>query len=300
MNNILDYIINPDIRFRALSSRGFFNYLSDKEFLCRKFHAKLGYDLDLNNPQTFNEKIQWLKLYDRKPLYITMVDKYAVKDYVASVIGEQYIIPTLGVWDNFDDIDFDSLPNQFVLKCTHDSGGLVIVKDKNKMDLKKAKKKINKSLKRNFYYIGREWPYKNVKPRILAEEYLEDRETSELRDYKFFCFNGEAKALFVASDRQNPTTDTKFDFFDMQFHHLNFTNGHPNSEKVISKPSTFEEMKRLAETLSQNIPHVRVDFYEVDGKVYFGELTFSHWSGFVPFDPPEWDKIFGDWIILPQ
>jgi hypothetical protein len=204
------------------------------------------------------------------------------------------------VWDRFDDINFDLLPKQFVLKCTHDSGGLVIVKDKSKMDLKTVKKKINKSLKRNFYYIGREWPYKNVEPRILAEEYLEDHATSELRDYKFFCFNGEAKALFIASDRQNPTTETKFDFFDMQFQHLNFTNGHPNSEKVLSKPSTFDEMKHLAEVLSHNIPHVRVDFYDVDGKVYFGELTFSHWGGFVPFDPPEWDRTFGDWIILPQ
>lgn len=293
-------LINPSYRFESLGTRGFFNNLSDEEYLKRMFKARMGYELDLSNPQTFNEKIQWLKLHDHNPLYTTMVDKYAVKQYAASIIGEQYIIPTLGVWERFEDINFDSLPSQFVLKCTHDSGGIVIVKDKNHLNLKVARKKINRSLKYNYFYFGREWPYKNVKARILAEEFLEDHATSELRDYKFFCFNGKAKVLFIASDRQNPTTDTKFDFFDMEFHHLDFTNGHPNSEHQILKPSTFDEMKQLAEALSKDIPHVRVDFYDVDGKVYFGELTFSHWSGFVPFEPPEWDKKFGDWIILPK
>lgn len=254
----------------------------------------------MTDPITFNEKLQWLKLYDHKPVYTTMVDKYEAKQYVADRIGKEYIIPTLGVWDRFDEIDFSKLPDQFVLKCTHDSGGLVICKDKSQLDLDSARKKINNCLKRNYFWVGREWPYKNVKPRIIAEKYMEDPETKELRDYKFFCFNGVAKALFIASDRQTAGEETKFDFFDINFNHLPFTNGHPNAEIAPTKPDSFSEMVTLAEKLSKGIPHVRVDFYDVNGKVYFGELTFSHWSGFVPFRPKEWDEIFGSWIVLPE
>ena len=288
-----------DYRFLIMNQRKKFHSMSDEEFLKRKFRALMGYDLDLDNPQTYNEKLQWLKLHDRNPEYITMVDKYAVKQYVADKIGEQYIIPTLGVWDRFDDIDFNSLPNQFVLKCTHDSGGLVICKDKSEFDKEKARKKINQSLNRNYYYVGREWPYKNVKPRIIAEQYMEDAETRELRDYKFFCFDGVAKAIFIATDRGS-SEETKFDFFDMNFNHLDFTNGHPNATPYPAKPKSFELMIDLASVLSQEIPHVRVDFYEVNGHVYFGEMTFYHWSGFTAFDPPKWDKTFGDWIKLPD
>ena len=229
-----------------------------------------------------------------------MVDKCEAKNYVANIIGDEYIIKTLGVWESFNDIDFDSLPEKFVLKCTHDSGGLVIVNDKSKLDVKKAKEKIEKSLKTNFYWSAREWPYKNVKPRIIAEEYMEDKETAELRDYKFFCFNGVAKALFVASERQKEDEETKFDFFDTDYNHLPIINGHPNAETPPKKPKCFEQMKQFAEMLSKGIPHLRVDFYEVNGHVYFGELTFSHWSGMVPFEPAEWDKTFGDWIELPK
>lgn len=291
-------IFDPSYRFESLGTRGFYNHLSDEEYIKRMFKARLGYPLDLQHPQTYNEKLQWLKLHDRNPMYSIMADKYAVKEYVASIIGEEYIIPTLGVWNRFKDIDFASLPNQFVLKCTHDSGGIVIVKDKSKLNMMKTKRQIQKSLKNNYFYFGREWPYINIQPRIIAEKYIEDNLTAELRDYKFFCFNGVARALFIASDRQNKTTETKFDFYDMDFNHLNFTNGHPNSGRIINKPPTFDTMKNVAEVLSKNIPHVRVDVYEVNGKVYFGELTFYHWSGFVPFDPPEWDKTFGDWIDL--
>lgn len=273
--------------------------IPDKLFLQimyrRNFHKKL----NLKNPQTFNEKLQWLKLYDRNPEYTKMVDKYEVKKYVAEKIGEEYIIPTLGVWDKFEDIDFDSLPEQFVLKTTHDSGGVVICKDKNHFNYIEAKQKITNSLKQNFYYHGREWPYKNVKPRIIAEKYMEDSVTKELRDYKFFTFNGIVKALFVASDRQNPNEETKFDFFDADYNHFDFTNGHPNATIPPERPEKFEEMKYLSEKLSKNIPHLRCDFYEIDGKVYFGELTFFHWSGLTPFSPEIWDKTFGDWIKLP-
>ena len=279
---------------------GIFNWMSDESFLKMIFPVRVGYKLNLKNPQTFNEKLQWLKLYDRKPEYTIMVDKYAVKKYVADKIGEEYIIPTLGVWDKPEDIDFDKLPNQFVLKCTHDSAGLVICKDKSKLDICDARNKLRRAFKRNFYYYGREWPYKNVKPRILAEQYMEDNSTHELRDYKFFTFDGVAKALFIATERQDPTTETKFDFFDMEYRHLDLRHGHPNAKVPPKKPERFEEMRRLAEKLSQGIPHVRVDFYEINGKVYFGELTFFHHSGFVPFDPPKWDKIFGSWISIPN
>jgi len=275
-------------------------WLPDSLYLKMKFRVIMGKSLHLKNPVTFNEKLQWLKLYDRKPIYTTMVDKYEAKKFVSEKIGEEYIIPTLGVWNSFDEIDFDSLPEQFVLKCTHDSGGLVIVKDKAKMDRAAAKEKIESCLKKNFYYSGREWPYKNVKPRILAEAYMEDEKTAELRDYKFFCFDGKAKALFVASERQKEGEETKFDFFDMDYNHIPVTNGHPNAETPPEKPKTFEQMRALAEQLSAGIPHLRVDFYEVNGKIYFGELTFAHWSGMVPFNPEEWDTTFGSWITLPS
>ena len=284
----------------ALNSRGFFNGLSDKAYLKLMFRTKMGKKLDLKHPKTFSEKLQWLKLYDRKPQYTDMVDKYEAKRYVAERIGEQYIIPTLGVWDKFDDIDFDALPNRFVLKCTHDSGGLVICRDKKNLDLEAARTKIERSLARNYYHYGREWPYKNVKPQILAEQYMEDTKTAELRDYKFFCFDGVAKALFIATERQKAGEEVKFDFFDMDFKHLDFRQGHPNASTYPEKPERFEEMRELAEKLSKGIPQLRVDFYEVNGKTYFGELTFSHFGGMMPFEPEEWDVRFGEWIVLPE
>lgn len=273
--------------------------LSDKIFFKLIFKCRMGYDLNLDNPKTFNEKLNWLKLYDRNPFYTTLVDKYAVKQYVSNKIGPQYIIPTLGVWNNFEEIDFNMLPNQFVLKCTHDSGGLVICKDKSFFDMADAKKKLTRSLKRNYYKSYGEWPYKDVPPRIIAEKYMED-ENGELRDYKFFCFDGIVKSLFIATDRQKKDVATKFDFFDREFNHLPFTKGHPNSIIPPTKPSCFNEMIRLAEILSENIPHVRVDLYEIKGKVYFGEMTFYDNSGIVPFNPPIYDEIWGEWIRLPS
>ena len=294
-----NYLFNPDYRFIHNASLGLYNSMEDEKYIKRLFKAKMGYPLDLNNPKTFNEKLQWLKLHDRNDIYTTMVDKYAAKQYVSSIIGEKYIIPTLGVWEKFEDIDFSVLPDQFVLKTTHDSGGVVICKDKSRFDFKEAQEKINSSLKSNFYDQFREWPYKNVKPRIIAEEYMEDESTHELRDYKFFTFGGVPKALFIATER-NSCAETKFDFFDADYNHLPITNGHPNADVMPSKPQKFEEMKMLAAKLSQNIPQLRVDFYEANGRVYFGELTFAHWGGFVPFEPKEWDKIFGEWILLPK
>ena len=299
MRRLARFIREKGYRFSVFSILGFFNRLSDEELLKRAYKAYFGRELDLENPKTFNEKLQWLKLHDRKPEYTIMVDKCEAKKYVAERIGEEYIIPTLGVWDRFDDIDFDALPDQFVLKTTHDSGGVVICRDKASLNKKKARKKLETSLKRNFYLRGREWPYKNVKPRIIAEQFIQSTKDGELPDYKFFCFSGEPKALFIATERNVPGTETKFDFFDMEFNHLDVRNGHPNAAVAPGKPVCFDEMCDLASKLSAGIPHLRVDFYEVEGKVYFGELTFSHWSGLVPFEPEQWDYTFGEWITLP-
>lgn len=294
------FFTNKVIRFGYLNRLGFYNRLSDKDFLKKLYRIRMGKELNLENPVTFNEKLQWLKLNDRRIEYVSMVDKCKVKNYVANIIGSEYIIPTIGVWKKFDEIDFEALPNKFVLKCTHDSGGLVICKDKSAFSPSLAKKKINKSLRQNYYYASREWPYKDVEPLIIAEEYMEDSDTGELRDYKFFCFDGVPKALFVATDRQKSGEEVKFDFFDIDYNHLDLRNGHNNANNPPEKPLQFELMKELAKKLSQNIPHVRVDFYEVNGKVYFGEMTFFHFSGLVPFEPVEWDYEFGNYINLPN
>lgn len=299
-NSKKDIIKNPCLLFLTFGHRGWFNWMSDELYIRIAYRARMGKKLVLNQPQTFSEKLQWLKLYNRRLEYTALVDKYEVKPIVAKIIGEEYIIPTLGVWNHYDEIDFDKLPNQFVLKCTHDSGGLVVCKDKGKLDRKATKRKIEQCLKNNFFWGMREWPYKNVKPRIIAEQYMEDEQTKELRDYKFFCFDGEVKALFIATERMKEGEETKFDFFDENYNHLPFTNGHPNAEVLPKKPVCFDEMKVLAAKLSKGIPHVRVDFYEVNGKVYFGEMTFFHWSGFTPFVPEEWDYKFGSWIKLPN
>ena len=271
--------------------------LSDKLYIQLKYFYRFHKFPNLKNPKTYNEKLQWLKLYDRNPIYTIMADKYEAKKYVGNIIGEEYIVPNYGVWNNFEEIEFDKLPNQFVLKCTHDSGGIVICKDKNSFDINKAKGIINKSLKTNYYYHSREWPYKDIKPRIIAEKYMED-ESGELTDYKFFSFDGVTKALYIATDRQNKNEETKFDFFDDKFNHLDFVNSHPNSKKTIKKPNHFEEMIELANKLSKGYPHIRADFYEANNHIYFGELTFYHMSGFQPFYPEKWDIIFGSWLIL--
>lgn len=273
-------------------------FFSDKRFVQWKYYLNFKKKLDLDNPQTFNEKLQWLKLYDRHDEYTKMVDKYEAKKYVASIIGEEYIIPTLGVYNSFEEIDFEKLPNQFVLKCTHNSGGIIICKDKSTLDVEKANQLMSKWLNVNPYWKNREYPYKDVPPRIIAEKYMEDESGYELKDYKFFCFNGDVKMLFVASDRGFQTEETKFDFFDLNWNHLPFTNGHPNSTRSIKKPSHFEEMIEMAKRLSEGIPHVRVDLYNINGHIYFGEMTFFHWSGLTPFIPEEWDYKVGKWLDL--
>ncbi len=271
----------------------------DELFVKWKYYLNFRKRLHLNNPQTYNEKLQWLKLYNHHEEYTKMVDKYEAKRYVASIIGEEYIIPTYGVYNSFEEIDFTALPKQFVLKCTHNSGGVFVCKDKAFFDIEGARKQVNKWLKKNPFWKNREYPYKNVKPRIIIEQYMEDESGYELKDYKFFCFNGIAKYIFVASDRGKDNEETKFDFYDMKWNLLPFTNGHPNSNKLMKKPLNFDKMIELSERLSQGIPHVRVDLYNINGRIYFGELTFFHWSGLVPFVPEKWDYEFGRWLKLP-
>lgn len=295
----LSYYISHPSKILAPAFMKCGGWISDRQYLQIYFFLKMGKLLNLRSPKTFNEKIQWLKLYNRKPEYTTMVDKYAVKEYVAKIIGKEYVIPTLGIWDKPEDIDFNNLPNQFVLKTTHGGGnsGVIVCKDKNKLDKEIAIRNLKKSMTQDLFHSLREWPYKNVRKRILAEVYMEDSKTKELRDYKFFAFDGEVKALFIATDRGSG--DVKFDYFDADFNHLDLVQQHPMSGMNIQKPECFEEMRAIAEKLSVGIPHVRVDLYEVNGKVYFGEFTFSHHGGCVPFHPEKWDYEFGSWIKLP-
>ena len=267
-----------------------------KLFVQLKYWAALGRWPDLETPRTYNEKLNWLKLHDHNPKYTMLVDKVRVKEYVAGILGEEHVIPLYGTWEHFDDIDFDALPGQFVLKCNHDSGLCCICTDKSTFDLATAKRKLEARLKINFYWGGREWPYKNVKPCILAEKYMKDPKTPVLNDYKFFCFDGKVRALFVVTGRG---IDTRLDFFDENFNHLPFERGHPVADKTPERPEKFDEMKRYAELLSTGILHVRVDFYEVDGKVYFGEFTFYPGSGLEVFDPEVWDYRFGELLTLP-
>lgn len=291
---------SPLAWFNLLSQHGLFNNVSDKLYLKILFRLRMGYNLDLDNPKTFNEKLQWLKLYDRKPEYIKMVDKYEAKKYVASIIGEEHIIPTLGVWDDPDEIDFDSLPNQFVLKCTHNSGyGMRICKDKSTLDVAKVKSELKKGLKQNYFYPGREWPYKDVKPRVIAEKYMED-DTGELTDYKVYCFNGVPSFILVCKNRFTEVGMTE-DYFSKEWEHLNvYSEAHGQSEETIEKPTTLAEMLSFSEKLAEDIPFVRTDYYSIGKELYFGELTFYPVSGFKSFEPKSLDNTFGSWIELPH
>lgn len=274
--------------------------LSDKTFLEMYYCVMTKKKIDLNSPKSFNEKLQWLKLYDRKPEYTKMVDKYKVREYIANKIGEEYLIPLLGVWDDPDDIDFESLPNQFVLKCNHDSGGLSICRNKKSFDFERAKKKLKKSLNTNYYYSGREWVYKNVKPLVLAEKYMEDNCSNQLTDYKFYCFNGEAKFLYISTGLEDHST-ARIGFYDLDFNRMEFRRSdYALPEKDPIKPQNFNEMIAIANKLSHGIPFIRVDLYNINDKIYFSELTFYPCSGYMPFEPIEWDYKLGKLIELPE
>jgi len=270
--------------------------LDDREYISRRFEYRMGYRPDLDNPQTFNEKIQWLKLHNRNPQYTHMVDKYEAKEFVANKIGEEYIIPTLGVYNFFDEIDFSQLPSQFVLKCTHDCGSTMICKDKDKLDKKKMKKNYESMLRRNFYWGGREWAYKNVKPQIIAEQYLSDGTNIDIWDYKIFTFNGIAKLIQVDYDRFG---NHRRNLYTIDWQYIEASIQFPNDSKVqIDRPKALSKMIEIAEQLSAGIPHVRVDLYLVSGKIYFGELTFYHGSGYEIFKPAELEYKLGEMIQL--
>lgn len=296
---IVKAVKHPILIVDYLEYLGLFNKLSDEQYIRTIYRIRFGKRINLENPKTFNEKLQWLKLYERNPMYTQMVDKAGAKEYVSEKMGASYIIPTLGVWDHFEDIDFDKLPNKFVLKCTHDSGGLVICKDKAALDMEAVKEKINQSLHRRYYLHGREWPYKDVKPRIIAEEYLDVLGKKELVEYKIFCFNGEAKMVLVCKGEAHSGLRTN-DFCDRQLNRFPFKSLNPCSEGKLEVPAQLQEMLDFAEELAGDIPQVRIDLYLVEGKIYFGEMTFFHNSGFCKFDPPEWDEKVGSWITLPK
>lgn len=286
--------------FDALNYRKMLNWLPDKVFLNAAFRARFGRKLDLKNPKTFNEKLQWMKLYNRNPVYTMMVDKYLVRNYVREIIGEEYLIPLLGVWDDPDKIDFDKLPMQFVLKCNHNSGlGMCICKDKNKLDIDKVKNNVRKGLKQDYYLTGREWPYKNVPRKIIAEKYMVDESGYELKDYKYYCFDGKVRIVMINSDRMS-SLETKANYFDENYQPLDFVWGYENAKIPPAKPEKFEEMKSLAEKLSEGIPHVRIDFYQTPQGIFFGEMTFFDGSGFDAIEPTEWDYKIGSWINLPR
>lgn len=300
IRDIYRYLTNPGYRFLIQAGNGKYNKMSDEEYVTRAFRAKMGSDLDLKNPVTFNQKLQWLKLYDRRPEYTMMADKYLVRQYIADTIGEEYLIPLLGVWDDPDAINFDALPNQFVLKCNHNSGlGMCICKDKSKLDIKSAREQLRKGLKQDYYLLWREWPYKDIPRKIIAEKYMTDDSGEELKDYKLFCFNGEPKATLVCSDRFDDN-GLHEDFYSELWEKLSVKRPNiPATDTSIEKPVNYELMKSLARKLAKDMPFVRTDFYEINGKVYFGEMTFFPASGFSGFQPECWDHKLGQWIALP-
>lgn len=297
MNRLVKAVKNPFWALGVMLRKVSPLIKSDEFFLRMEYFLGRKRLLHLDAPVRFNEKLQWLKLHCKKEEYTKLVDKYEVKSIVAGKIGEQYIIPTLGVWNKFDDIDFNKLPNQFVLKCTHDSGGLVICTDKARFDVSMARKKINKSLKRKYFFEHREYPYKNVPPRIIAEKYMADESGWQLKDYKVFCFNGEPKFIEVDYDRY---IGHKLNVYDLDWNFVDFYMTSPNDRDVhIERPRKLEEMVNLARILSKDDIFVRVDFYSINDKLYFGELTYHPGCGMIDFHPDEYDYKLGEMLHLP-
>lgn len=276
--------------------------IPDKLYLSLVYYKHFGHFPNFRNPQTFNEKIQWLKLYDRNPEYTKMVDKYAVKKYIAETIGSQYVIPTLGVWDRFEDIDFDKLPNRFVLKCTHDSGGVIICKDKSSFDIEAAREKITRNLGRNLYYYGREWPYKNVPPRIIAEKYMEEKGKIVPEDYKIYCINGEPKYIVIFHNRFNSEKHLSESVYDVNWvlQPVSLDDHFDVCKEDIPRPECLDELLHITRILCKNMSQVRIDFYIIEGKIYFGEITFHTASGFQKMIPESLDFELGKLIRLPE
>jgi hypothetical protein len=278
----------------------------DSLYLKYKFKKELGYKLDLKHPVSYNEKCQWLKLHNRKKIYSDMVDKYKAKFYVEEKIGSQYVIPLLGHWEKFSDIDFNKLPEKFVLKTNHDSGGVWII-NKNSANYEQIKKEAEEHLKHNFFWASREWPYKKVQPCLFAEKFMTDESGSDLKDYKFYCFDGKVKLLLRASDIDNGKEhvnnhkshdNTVYDFYDENYNSVKINWGFNNSEKPLPLPENISELKAIAEKLSQGIPSVRVDLFTNGNNIYFGEFTFFDGAGFDKIEPVEWDYKLGSYITI--
>ena len=298
----LKYVFDPNYRFIIDANRGKYNNLPDEEFLKRKFKVIFGRELDLKAPQTFNEKLQWLKLYNRRPEYTMLVDKYLVRNYIRERLGEQYLIPLVGAWDSPDEIDFDALPDKFVLKCNHNSGvGMYICRDKSKMDVEKVKQELARGLAQDYYLTGREWPYKDVPRKIICEKFMSDSEgATDFTDYKFFCFGGKVDCVMVCLERSSG--DTKFYFFDQNWElkRLNIRGKNAPEGFTIPKPECMDEMFKIAAELSRGMPFVRVDLYQSNGQIYFGEMTYFPDSGFDPNLLAETDMYFGSLINIKQ
>lgn len=307
----IKFVTNNQYRRRLIAASGIYNGLSDENFLQRMYYANTGQKLDLKNPKTFNEKLQWLKIYDRNPTYTIMADKYLVKEYVAKIIGPEHIVPTIGVWEKPEDIEFETLPNRFVLKCNHNSGlGMYICKDKNKINIDKVKQELSKGLMQDYYANNREWVYKNIPRKIIAEKYMEDTNVTNnssklkadgLLDYKFYCFNGKPEFLYVGfASIENGKKNDKLSFLTLDWKVTPFyRKDHEQMPFIPDKPKYLDEMISYATTLSSGIPFVRIDFYSIDECVYFSEFTFTPGAGYGILYPEEWERKFGDMIKLP-
>ena len=298
-------LADRDYRTVRLAKAGFYNRMDDRKYLEKVYKARMGRPLNLEDPQLFSEKLQWLKLYDRNPLYTQLVDKYRVREYVAEKIGEEHLIPLLGVWDDPDDIDFDALPEQFVLKCNHNSGtGMCICRDKSKLDYKAVRKELKKGLQENFYLRHREWPYKDVPRKVLAEKFMSTEADRGLDDYRVYCFNGVPHIVYTYQSGALPSGNrpniVSCDIFDIHWEPLPFRQKSDNAPVRPQAPANLGNMLTLSKCLSAGHPFMRVDFYEIDGRIYVGELTLFPGGGFSPFHPSEWDKKIGAWLTLPK
>ena len=300
MSKIRTFIENPQYFITSPAAKGWLNWVPDSLYLKVLYRVIMGRKLNLKNPKEYNEKLQWLKLNDRKPEYSTMVDKYEVRGYIADLLGDKYLIPCLGIYDSVDDIDIDALPDRFVLKCTHDSGSVEICKDKSSFDIEGARHRLSQAMKRNYYATYREWPYKSVKPRIIAEGYLEG-DGGDLKDYKVMCFNGEAKIIEVHENRFVEGKVHTQTFYDREWNIVPLTQVETVTvDRAGERPRQLDEILRLSELIAKDMYHARIDWYIERDKIYFGEITFFDGSGFESFSTPEMERMLGDMINLPE